>query len=76
MQAAKQSRESAAKDDDQIAFENATALEEACSYLKALEWYAEVNRWAGVSAFSKQLAVLPYLHLMTRAPGGSCKGRA
>lgn len=47
MQAAKQSRESAAKDDDQIAFENGTALEETFSYQKALEWYAEVKSMGG-----------------------------
>ena len=43
MHAAKHPRESAAKSDDQIAFENAVALEEACRYQQALEWYAEVK---------------------------------
>jgi len=40
-------RTSRAKDDDQIAFENGTAFEEACSYHKALEWYAEVKPTGG-----------------------------
>ena len=43
MQNAKHARESALKDDDQIAFENGTSFEEACSYSKALDWYAEVK---------------------------------
>ena len=42
-------RESAAKDDDQIAYENAVSCEEVGRYQSALEWYAEVKptdgRW-------------------------------
>lgn len=40
-------RTSRIKDDDQIAFENATSFEEACSYPKALDWYAEVKPTGG-----------------------------
>jgi len=43
------SRESAAKGDDQIAYENAVSCEEVGRHQSALEWYAEVkptgNRW-------------------------------
>ena len=65
MQTAKHPRESAAKGDDQIAFENATALEEACSYLKALDWYAEVKPTGGyldMQASSCRAAILLALH--------------
>ena len=65
MQTAKHSSESAAKGDDQIAFENATALEEACSYLKALDWYAEVKPTGGyldMQASSCRVAILLALH--------------
>jgi len=47
MHAAKHSRESAVKDDDQIALDNANSFEEVCSYQKALEWYAEVKPTGG-----------------------------
>lgn len=40
-------RTSRVKDDDQIAFENGTSFEEACSYPKALDWYAEVKPTGG-----------------------------
>jgi hypothetical protein len=40
-------RTSRAKDDDQIAFENGSSFEEACSYHKALDWYAEVKPTGG-----------------------------
>ena len=40
-------RTSRIKDDDQIAFENGTSFEEACSYPKALDWYAEVKPTGG-----------------------------
>lgn len=40
-------RASRIKDDDQIAFENGTSFEEACSYPKALDWYAEVKPTGG-----------------------------
>ena len=49
MHTAKHSRESAAKGDDQIAFENGTSCLEVGRHQAALEWYAEVKptgaRW-------------------------------
>ena len=47
MHAAKHSRESAAKGDDQIAFENGTSCLEVGRYQSALEWYAEVKPTGG-----------------------------
>lgn len=70
MQIAKHSRESAAKGDDQIAFENATALEEASSYQKALDWYAEVKPTGGrwdMSASAGRVAILTALHRLPEA---------
>lgn len=43
MHATKHPRESAAKGDDQIAFENGTSCLEVGRYQTALEWYAEVK---------------------------------
>lgn len=54
-------RTSRAKDDDQIAFENGTSFEEACSYPKALDWYAEVKPTGGpwdMSASAGRVAIL------------------
>jgi|UniRef100_UPI003782EF04 hypothetical protein len=70
MQTTKHSRESAVKGDDQIAFENATALEEACSYQKALDWYAEVKPTGGywdMSASAGRVAILTALHRLPEA---------
>ncbi len=61
MQTAKHSRESAFKGDDQIAFDNGTSFEEACSYQKALDWYAEVKPTGGLwdmSASAGRAAIL------------------
>ena len=58
-------RESAAKGDDQIAYENAVSCEEVGRYQSALEWYAEVkltgNRWDRVASMS-QVALLVALN--------------
>lgn len=65
MHATKHPRESAAKSDDQIAFENGTSFEEACSYPKALDWYAEVKPTGGyldMQASSCRVAILLALH--------------
>jgi hypothetical protein len=54
-------RTSRAKDDDQIAFENGTSFEEACSHSKALDWYAEVKPTGGpwdTSASAGRVAIL------------------
>ena len=54
-------RTSRIKDDDQIAFENGTSFEEACSYPKALDWYAEVKPTGGpwdMSASAGRVALL------------------
>ena len=58
------------KDDDQIAFENGTSFEEACSYPKALEWYAEVKPTGGpwdMSASAGRVAILVALGRATEA---------
>ncbi len=51
------SRESVAKGDDQIAYENAVSCEEIGRHQSALEWYAEVkltgNRWDCASSMSR-----------------------
>jgi hypothetical protein len=47
MHAAKHSRESAAKGDDQIAFENGVFSQEAGRYATALEWFADVKPAGG-----------------------------
>jgi hypothetical protein len=70
MQTAKHSRESAVKGDDQIAFENGTSFEEACSYQKALDWYAEVKPTGGLwdmSASAGRVAILVALGRATEA---------
>lgn len=48
MNDATHSRQSAAKSDDQIAFENGTSFKEARSYQKALEWFADVKPTGGI----------------------------
>jgi hypothetical protein len=57
MPTAPYSRESAAKGDDQIAYENAVSCEEVGRYQSALEWYAEVkltgNRWDRAASMSR-----------------------
>lgn len=63
-------RTSRIKDDDQIAFENGTSFEEACSYLKALDWYAEVKPTGGyldMQASSCRVAILLALNRATEA---------
>jgi hypothetical protein len=70
MHAAKHSRESAAKGDDQIAFENATALEEACRHQQALDWYAEVKPTGGtfdMRACAGRVAILLVLYRVNEA---------
>jgi hypothetical protein len=50
-------RESAAKGDDQIAYENAVSCEEVGRHQSALEWYAEVpptgNRWDRAASMNR-----------------------
>jgi hypothetical protein len=50
-------RESAAKGDDQIAYENAVSCEEVGRHKSALEWYAEVkltgNHWDRATSMSR-----------------------
>lgn len=63
-------RTSRVKDDDQIAFENGTSFEEACSYQKALDWYAEVKPTGGyldMQASSCRVAILLALRRATEA---------
>ena len=70
MHAIKLPRESSAKGDDQIAFENGTSFEEACAYQKALDWYAEVKptgRAWDMSASAGRVAILVALDRATEA---------
>ena len=63
-------RTSRVKDDDQIAFENGTSFEEACSYQKALDWYAEVKPAGGpwdMCASAGRVAILVALSRATEA---------
>jgi hypothetical protein len=70
MHAAKHSRESAVKDDDQIAFENASSCEEVGRQKSALEWYAEVKQTGGrwdVRASKRRVMLLLVLGHPARA---------
>ena len=63
-------RTSRVKDDDEIAFENGTSFEEACSYRKALDWYAEVKPtgdYLDMQASSCRVAILLALNRATEA---------
>ena len=57
MSTAPYTRESTAKGDDQIAYENAVSCEEVGRHQSALEWYAEVkptgNRWDRAASMSR-----------------------
>lgn len=61
MQTAKHSRESAAKGDDQIAFENGISFQNAGRHVTALEWYADVKPTGGrwdIRASAGRIALL------------------
>lgn len=63
-------RTSRAKDDDQTAFENGSSFEEACSYQKALDWYAEVKPTGGYwdrAASAGRVAILVALGRVAEA---------
>lgn len=72
MQTAKHSRESAAKGDDQIAFENGISCLEVGRHQTALEWYAEVkptgSRWDR-RASTRRVSLLVALNRAQEAVG-------